>query len=119
LTQHYILLQRNLIYTAITRGRRLVVLVGTRRALAMAVARNDQHKRYTGLCQTPDGRGAKGKGILMMAETVQLAEGVSIEVGAGLRVQVEGIDFTFTSRFLGTLDTDDVLDQPRSAHGAL
>jgi exodeoxyribonuclease V alpha subunit len=51
LTQHYILLQRNLIYTAITRGKRLVVLVGTRKALAMAVARNDQHKRHTGLCR--------------------------------------------------------------------
>jgi exodeoxyribonuclease V alpha subunit len=36
-TQHYILLQRNLIYTAVTRARRLVVLVGTRQALAMAV----------------------------------------------------------------------------------
>ena len=51
LTQHYILLQRNLIYTAITRGKRLVVLVGTRKALAMAVGRNDQHKRHTGLCR--------------------------------------------------------------------
>lgn len=51
LTQHYVLLQRNLIYTAITRGRRLVVLVGTRKALAMAVAKNDQRKRHTGLCR--------------------------------------------------------------------
>ena len=54
----------------------------------------------------------------MMAEMVQLGEGVAIEVGAGLRVQVEGIDFTFTSRFLGTLDTDDVLLSldPRMEH---
>ena len=37
LTQHYPMLQRNLLYTAITRGRRLVVVVGSRRALAMAV----------------------------------------------------------------------------------
>jgi exodeoxyribonuclease V alpha subunit len=35
------MLQRNLLYTAITRGRRLVVVVGSRRALAMA-ARNDR-----------------------------------------------------------------------------
>jgi exodeoxyribonuclease V alpha subunit len=49
LTQHYVLLQRNLLYTAITRGRRLVVLVGSRKALAMAVARNEQIKRHTGL----------------------------------------------------------------------
>jgi hypothetical protein len=51
-------------------------------------------------------------------ETVQLGEGVSIEVGAGLRVQVDGIDFIFTSRFLGTFDTDDVLISldPRMEH---
>ena len=41
LAQHYPMLQRNLVYTAITRGRRLVVVVGSRRALAMAV-RNDR-----------------------------------------------------------------------------
>ena len=63
LTQHYMLLQRNLIYTAITRGRRLVVLVGTRRALAMAVARNDQHKRHTGLCQRLTLTARKAKGL--------------------------------------------------------
>ena len=40
-TQHYIMLQRNLLYTAMTRGRRLVVLVGTRRAVAIAV-KNDR-----------------------------------------------------------------------------
>jgi hypothetical protein len=53
-----------------------------------------------------------------MAETVQLGEGISIEIGAGLRVQVDGIDFTFTSRFLGTFDTDDVLISldPRMEH---
>ena len=51
-------------------------------------------------------------------ETVQLGEGVSIEVGAELRVQVESIDLVFTSRFLGTFDTDDVLISldPRMEH---
>lgn len=44
LTQHYVLLQRNLLYTGVTRGKRLVVVVGTRRALAIAV-RNDRTKR--------------------------------------------------------------------------
>src|ERR1700731_2310929 len=39
--QHYLLLHRNLVYTAMTRGRRLVVLVGQRKALAIAV-RNDR-----------------------------------------------------------------------------
>ncbi len=41
LAQHYPMLQRNLLYNAITRGRRLVVIVGNRKALAMAV-RNDR-----------------------------------------------------------------------------
>jgi len=41
LTQHFIMLQRNLLYTAITRGKRLVVLVGTQKAIAIAV-RNDR-----------------------------------------------------------------------------
>jgi len=47
LTQHYILLQRNLIYTGITRGRKLVVMVGTKRALAIGVKNDKTQKRYT------------------------------------------------------------------------
>jgi exodeoxyribonuclease V alpha subunit len=49
LTQHYILLQRNLIYTAVTRGRNLVVMVGTRKALAMGVHNDKTQKRFTNL----------------------------------------------------------------------
>lgn len=49
LTQHYILLQRNLLYTAVTRGRRLVVLVGTRKALALAVKNAAPRQRFTAL----------------------------------------------------------------------
>jgi len=48
-TQHYLMLQRNLLYTAITRAKQLVVLVGTRRALAMAVKNNKPSERYSGL----------------------------------------------------------------------
>jgi len=47
LTQHYILLQRNLLYTAVTRGRELVVLVGTSKALAIAVNNDKTQRRYT------------------------------------------------------------------------
>ncbi|MFH1157036.1 MAG: ATP-dependent RecD-like DNA helicase [Pseudomonadota bacterium] len=47
--QHYMLLQRNLIYTAMTRGKQLVVMVGTKKALAMAVKNNTIAKRHTGL----------------------------------------------------------------------
>ncbi len=49
--QHFIMLQRNLLYTGITRGKKLVTLVGTRRALALAVQRQDTARRYTGLCR--------------------------------------------------------------------
>jgi exodeoxyribonuclease V alpha subunit len=46
-TQHYMLLQRNLIYTAVTRGRKLVVMVGTRKALAIGVKNDKTQKRHT------------------------------------------------------------------------
>ena len=49
LIQHYILLQRNLIYTGVTRGRKLVILIGTRKALAIGVKNNRTQKRYTNL----------------------------------------------------------------------
>ena len=48
-TQHYMLLQRNLIYTGITRGKRLVVLVGQKKALAIAVRNDRPQRRYSGL----------------------------------------------------------------------
>jgi exodeoxyribonuclease V alpha subunit len=47
LIQHYVLLQRNLLYTGITRGKKLVVLVGTKKALAIAVHNNKPQLRYT------------------------------------------------------------------------
>jgi exodeoxyribonuclease V alpha subunit len=49
LTQHYILLQRNLIYTAVTRGRKLVVMVGSSRALAIGVNNSQTQQRFTRL----------------------------------------------------------------------
>ena len=51
LTQHWIMLQRNLLYTAITRAKRLVVLVGTRQALRIAVDNNKVAERHSGLRQ--------------------------------------------------------------------
>ena len=47
LTQHYVLLQRNLLYTGVTRGKKLVVIVGTKKAMAIAVKNNKTEKRYT------------------------------------------------------------------------
>ena len=49
LTQHYMLLQRNLLYTGVTRGKKLVILVGSYRALNMAVGNNKTSKRHTWL----------------------------------------------------------------------
>ena len=48
-TQHYLMLQRNLLYTAVTRGKKLVVMVGSKKALGMAVRRIDTRQRHTTL----------------------------------------------------------------------
>src|SRR5262249_13096870 len=50
-TQHYVMLQRNLLYTAITRGRRRVVIIGSRRALGVAVRNARVARRYTRLAE--------------------------------------------------------------------
>src|SRR5208283_1820684 len=49
--QHFMMLQRNLLYTGLTRGKKLVVLVGSRKALAAAVRRQDTVQRYSALCR--------------------------------------------------------------------
>jgi exodeoxyribonuclease V alpha subunit len=46
LTQHYAMLQRNLLYTGITRGKRLVVLVGHKKAVAIAVRNVSGRRRW-------------------------------------------------------------------------
>jgi exodeoxyribonuclease V alpha subunit len=51
LTQHYMMLQRNLIYTAVTRGKRLVIVVGSKRALAMGIKNDQVAMRYTRLAE--------------------------------------------------------------------
>lgn len=48
-TTHFMMLHRNLLYTGVTRGKKLVVLVGTKKALALAVKNDEVHNRYTGL----------------------------------------------------------------------
>ncbi len=51
MTQHYMMLQRNLLYTGVTRAKKMVVLVGSRRAVYMAVQNNKVADRYSGLLQ--------------------------------------------------------------------
>jgi len=47
LTQHYPMLQRNLLYTGVTRGKRLVVLVGKKKALAIAARNASSRRRWS------------------------------------------------------------------------
>jgi hypothetical protein len=49
LTQHYVMLQRNLLYTGVTRGRRLIVLVGQKKAVAIAVRNVSGRRRWSKL----------------------------------------------------------------------
>ncbi len=49
LSQHYIMLQRNLLYTAVTRATELVILVGSFRAISRAVGNDEAHRRYSRL----------------------------------------------------------------------
>ena len=49
MTQHYTMLHRNLIYTGVTRGKRLVVMIGQRKALAMAVRGTQGRRRWSKL----------------------------------------------------------------------
>jgi exodeoxyribonuclease V alpha subunit len=50
-TSHFVMLQRNLLYTAITRGRKCVVLLGSRQAVRMAVQNAQSRPRYSALAQ--------------------------------------------------------------------
>jgi exodeoxyribonuclease V alpha subunit len=50
-TQHYMMLQRSLLYTAVTRGKRLVVIVGSKRAVTLAVRNAEARRRYTWLAE--------------------------------------------------------------------
>jgi len=57
-TSHFLMLQRHLLYTAVTRAKRLVVLVGSRRALDLAVANDDPRARESGLAERLRGSAA-------------------------------------------------------------
>jgi exodeoxyribonuclease V alpha subunit len=51
MTQHYTMLQRNLLYTGVTRGKRLVVLVGQKKAIAIAVRNISGRRRWSKLAE--------------------------------------------------------------------
>jgi len=50
-TSHYVMLHRSILYTAVTRGKKLVVIVGSRKALAMAIRNVRVERRNTGLTE--------------------------------------------------------------------
>ena len=51
LNQHFVMLQKNLIYTGMTRARKLLIMVGSRRALGIAVSNDKPNRRRTRLAQ--------------------------------------------------------------------
>ena len=59
-TQHYVMLQRNLLYTALTRAKKMAVLVGSSRAIAMAVRNKNTTPRWTKLARRLGGDAGKG-----------------------------------------------------------
>jgi exodeoxyribonuclease V alpha subunit len=75
MTQHYAMLQRNLLYTGITRGKRLVVLVGQKKAVAIAVRNVSGRRRWSKLkdwlaAPGPEGSKLKLGGTTGATETV-------------------------------------------------
>src|SRR5207248_735128 len=87
-TQHYLMLQRNLLYTGVTRGKRLVVLVGSRKALATAVKRPvevSQRLRVTAFPIAEDaaiqGSGAKSRVAFQRAVVILDGQGRLAERG--------------------------------------
>ena len=70
LTQHYAMLRRNLLYTGVTRGKRLVVLVGQKKAVAIAVRNASGRRRWSKLDEWLAGpTGGAESGILVDAGT--------------------------------------------------
>ena len=61
LTQHYAMLQRNLLYTGVTRGKRLVVLVGQKKAVAIAVKNISGRRRWSKLNEWLAGTSGRGQ----------------------------------------------------------
>ena len=57
MTQHFVMLSRNLICTAVTRGKKLVVLVADPRAIALALAETRKQERKTSLAERLQGKG--------------------------------------------------------------
>jgi exodeoxyribonuclease V alpha subunit len=73
-TQHYPMLQRNLVYTGVTRGKRLVVLVGQRKALAIAVKGSRARRRWSKLREWLIRKGGLSESVLNASNPVSKIE---------------------------------------------
>jgi exodeoxyribonuclease V alpha subunit len=73
-TQHYPMLQRNLVYTGVTRGKRLVVLVGQRKALAIAVKGSRARRRWSKLREWLIRNGGLSESVLNASNPVSKIE---------------------------------------------
>ena len=82
-TQHFLLLQRNLLYTGVTRARKLVVLVGTKKALTIAIRNNQPRLRFTRLAER-----------LKQMEKPHRAWGIEYSVSAKTKNQFYGCRMT-------------------------
>jgi exodeoxyribonuclease V alpha subunit len=67
LTQHYPMLQRNLLYTGVTRGKRLVVLVGQKKAVAIAVRNASGRRRWSKLAEWLRVGASRGSSVLRIS----------------------------------------------------
>jgi nicotinamide mononucleotide adenylyltransferase len=86
-TSAWLMLQRNLLYTAVTRAKRLVVLVGSRRALAKAVRTQGAGRRYTALTERLQQRRARTVAVVSRPWDGQLQQ-VPVELRERVRDRV-------------------------------
>ena len=87
MTQHYTMLQRNLLYTGVTRGKRLVVLVGQKKAVAIAVRNVSGRRRWSKLGEWL-GRGAPRSRQIGMAN----CRGSGFRQDPQVRQRLDGVD---------------------------
>jgi ATP-dependent exoDNAse (exonuclease V) alpha subunit len=114
-TQQYLLLQRNLVYTGITRGKRLVVVIGQRKALAIAVRNNRTEQRFSGLLARLNPT-TRPKGVAKRRKRGHVHERVRLTIWFGLgatlsdsvtfdSVTLRKTKFAYLLAFLGILRT--------------
>jgi exodeoxyribonuclease V alpha subunit len=72
-TTHYPMLQRNLLYTAITRAKKLLVVVGTKKAVAIATKNDAVRRRYSHLSERLGPRGGEAQALLDTPSDIELA----------------------------------------------